>query len=617
MDLYFRQLLSGLDFAATDPLAQQMVNFAYAVGDRSTGEALLIDPAYDVDTLLDLLAADGMTCVGALGTHYHADHVGGSLGSAPVEGVAALLERIQVPVHVQKAELEWVVRGTGVEAGHFVGHDSGDVVSVGDVAVRLIHTPGHTPGSQCFLVEGCLVAGDTLFLQGCGRTDLPGSDPAQMYESLTTRLAQVPDDAVLFPGHLYSPKPSLAMGSVRRDNVVFRAHSLEEWLQYFGGASLAGLRAVQGLRDGGFGGRIVLVGDEPHVPYDRPPLSKQVLAGTWGPERTTLADDAKLAELGVEARLGIPAASLDAEARRVTLADGSVVEADAVVVATGARPRRLPGADEGVLVLRTLEDCARLTAVVAEGVRVVVVGAGFIGSEVASTCAGLGCSVTVLEALPTPLAPALGEQIGAAVGALHARHGVTLITGAQVSAIGPSEVTLADGSAVPADVVVVGIGVVPNVEWLDGSGLEVGNGVVCDEALFAADGVVAAGDIARWPWKGSPVRIEHWEVASQMGTAAARSLLAGRGNAPAFDPVPYFWSDQYGLRLQMLGRPDPGDEVAIVHGSLDDKFVALYGRQGKLTAALAVSRPRQLMAFRPLLVAGASFVDALALAGTF
>jgi NADPH-dependent 2,4-dienoyl-CoA reductase/sulfur reductase-like enzyme len=402
------------------------------------------------------------------------------------------------------------------------------------------------------------------------------------------------------------------------------------------GASLAALRCAQELREGGFTGSLVMVGDELHYPYDRPPLSKQVLAGTWPPERAVLADRHRLGELGVDLRLGHRVEAMDAAARRVTLDDGTVLSADGIVVATGARPRRLRGTEtlRGVTVVRTLDDCERLRGAISDagpGCRVVVVGAGFIGSEVASTCAGLGCVVSVLEALPTPLEPALGALVGGAVGALHVRHGVVLRTGAPVASVRATghgsgaavEVELVDGDVLPADVVVVGIGVVPNTEWLDGSGLEVGDGVVCDEALFAADGVVCAGDLCRWTWRHlgeeRSVRIEHWEVASQMGSAAARSLLAGRQAAEAFDPVPYFWSDQYGLRIQVLGRPDPTDEVAVVDGSPDAddaKFVAVYGRGGRLSGVLAVSRPRQLMAFRPLLVEGASYADALALLAT-
>jgi NADPH-dependent 2,4-dienoyl-CoA reductase/sulfur reductase-like enzyme len=336
-------------------------------------------------------------------------------------------------------------------------------------------------------------------------------------------------------------------------------------------------------------------------------------------------------ELGIDLRLGRRAEALDAAARRVTLDDGTVLDADGVVIATGARARRLGGIEtpDGVRVLRTLDDCERLRTAIRDagpGCKVVVVGAGFIGSEVAATCLGLGCAVTVLEALPTPLAPVLGELVGGALGALHARHGVELRTGVRVLGVrtrrsgSPYEVALGDGETLSADVVVVGVGVVPNTEWLEGSGLELADGVVCDEALFAADGVVCAGDLCRWTWRhlgeDTSLRIEHWEVASQMGAAAARNLLAGRAAAQAFHPVPYFWSDQYGLRVQVLGHPGPDDEVAVVDGSLDaadGKFVAVYGRRGRLSGVLAISRPRQLMAFRPLLAADATFGEALEL----
>jgi glyoxylase-like metal-dependent hydrolase (beta-lactamase superfamily II) len=231
--LYFRQLLSGQDFAIDDPIAAQMVNFVYLVGDAESGDALIVDPAYAVDELLDVLAADGMHCTGALATHYHADHVGGSFGQRSVEGITRLLERVDVPVHVQRAEVPWVVRTTGVSESELVEHDSGDVVSVGGLSVTLLHTPGHTPGSQCFLVEKKLISGDTLFLDGCGRTDLPGADPTAMYESLTTRLAAIPDDTVLFPGHRYSPAPSAPMGLVRQENFVLAPRSVQAWLALF------------------------------------------------------------------------------------------------------------------------------------------------------------------------------------------------------------------------------------------------------------------------------------------------------------------------------------------------------------------------------------------------
>jgi glyoxylase-like metal-dependent hydrolase (beta-lactamase superfamily II) len=232
--LYFRQLLCGRDIAQSDPVAQQMVNFVYVVGDRETGEAVVIDAAYDIKGILAVLDADGMRLTGALATHYHADHVGGSIFGTRISGVAELLALHPVPIHVQADEARWVERSTGIAAGDLVQHTSGDQVMVGAIPIELIHTPGHTPGSQCFLVDNRLVAGDTLFLDGCGRTDLPGGDPAQLYESLTQKLAKVPDDAVLYPGHLYSAEPSAPMGQTRRNNMVFRPRTAEEWLSVFG-----------------------------------------------------------------------------------------------------------------------------------------------------------------------------------------------------------------------------------------------------------------------------------------------------------------------------------------------------------------------------------------------
>jgi glyoxylase-like metal-dependent hydrolase (beta-lactamase superfamily II) len=232
--LYFRQLLAGRDFAAGDVVAAQMVNFSYLIGDRAQRVAVVVDPAYDVGGLFEVLEADGMRCTGVLATHYHADHIGGSLMGYPVEGVTAVLERAQVPVHVQRAEAPWVVRAAGVSESDLELHDSGDVVAVGELEVELVHTPGHTPGSQCFSVAGRLVSGDTLFLDGCGRTDLPGGDPEQMYQSLTTRLARFGDDTLLYPGHLYSPEPSATLGETRRRNYVFRLRSVEQWMAMFG-----------------------------------------------------------------------------------------------------------------------------------------------------------------------------------------------------------------------------------------------------------------------------------------------------------------------------------------------------------------------------------------------
>ncbi|MGA0217753.1 MAG: MBL fold metallo-hydrolase [Ilumatobacteraceae bacterium] len=218
---YFRQLLSGRDFAVGNDFATQMVNFSYAIGDRSTGSCVLVDPAWNVNDLVDIVEADGMSVEGILATHYHADHVGGSIMGHDIEGVATLLERVDCPIHVQSAEVPWMERTANVTADQLVAHAPGDVLSVGDVDITLVHTPGHTPGSQCFLVDGRLVAGDTLFLDGCGRTDLPGSDAAAMMESLRM-LSTVPDDVILYPGHRYSLASSATMGSVKQSNFVFQ-----------------------------------------------------------------------------------------------------------------------------------------------------------------------------------------------------------------------------------------------------------------------------------------------------------------------------------------------------------------------------------------------------------
>jgi NADPH-dependent 2,4-dienoyl-CoA reductase/sulfur reductase-like enzyme len=285
------------------------------------------------------------------------------------------------------------------------------------------------------------------------------------------------------------------------------------------GASLAGLRAAQGLRREGFVGPLVLVGAERHLPYDRPPLSKQVLAGTWEPDQATLSEQDALDDLGIDARLGHRAVSLDAAGRRVELDDGTALAADGVVIATGAAPRRLY-ADQGVMVLRTIEDSLALrerVGAVGEGCRLVVIGAGFIGSEVASTCSDLGCEVTVIETLPVPLAPTLGVVVGGALGALHGRHGVALKTNTSVESVargpdGVTEVELTDGTTLAADVVVAGIGVVPEVSWLEGSGLTLENGVVCDAGLFAAHGGSpsaasrSGSSTGRWPptWARRP-----------------------------------------------------------------------------------------------------------------
>jgi 3-phenylpropionate/trans-cinnamate dioxygenase ferredoxin reductase subunit len=394
------------------------------------------------------------------------------------------------------------------------------------------------------------------------------------------------------------------------------------------GASLAGLRAAEEVRHEGHAGPVVILGDEVHAPYDRPPLSKQFLSGAWDMARIHHHAPDKLDSLGLEFRLGRGAVSLDTEARSVGLEDGTAVHYDGLIVATGARARTLPDTSgmPRVRTLRTLDDCLGIRAdleAAGSGARVVVIGAGFIGSEVAATCHGLDARVTVVEALPTPLARVLGEQMGDACAQLHRAHGVTLLTGIGVEGLTadpggatPVVVRLADGTRLDADLVVVGVGVVPAVEWLEGSGLVLDNGVVCDHSLFAAADVVAAGDVARWtlPASGEQVRVEHWTNAAESGAAAARNLLAGSQAAEPYDPIPFFWSDQYTTKIQMIGLPGPDDEVVVVEGSVDEgKLVALYRRGDRLRAVLAFSRPRHLMSYRPLLAAGASFDEAVAL----
>lgn len=242
--LYFRQLLSGRDFAASDPIAQQMRNFAYLIGDRQTGDCVVVDPAYAAGDLLDIAENDGMHLSGVLVSHHHPDHVGGSMMGFELKGLAELLERTSVPVHVNSHEADWVSRVTGIALSELTSHEHGDTVDVGSVPIELLHTPGHTPGSQCFLVgdrgersdgsRGRLVAGDTLFLDGCGRTDFPGGNVDDMFRSLQS-LATLPGDPTVFPGHWYSAEPSAPLADVRRTNYVYRASNLDQWRMLMGG----------------------------------------------------------------------------------------------------------------------------------------------------------------------------------------------------------------------------------------------------------------------------------------------------------------------------------------------------------------------------------------------
>jgi 3-phenylpropionate/trans-cinnamate dioxygenase ferredoxin reductase component len=401
------------------------------------------------------------------------------------------------------------------------------------------------------------------------------------------------------------------------------------------GASLAGLSALEALRAAGHEGQLVAVGAEAALPYDRPPLSKQVLQGAWEPEQANLRDAAHYDPLEIDWHLGRRAASLDLDRRAVVLDDGEPLAFDGLVIATGATPRTLPDSSgtprapgtpalAGVFVLRTMEDCLALRKELEGGPRVCVVGGGFIGAEVAASCRVRGLEVTVLEALPAPLARAFPAEMGAACAALHQKHGVDLRTSVGVEGLDGSgrveRVRLAGGGSVAADVVVVGVGVVPTTDWLESSGLELRNGVVCDETCATvAPGVVAAGDIARWPNRlfGEEMRVEHWSNAVEQGAAAAKRLLTTDEAAEPFAPVPYFWSDQYDTKIQFLGRAAPDDAMAVVDGSVEDgRFVALFGRAGRLVGALAFNRPRQLMAYRRLIAGATSWDDALAKAAS-
>jgi 3-phenylpropionate/trans-cinnamate dioxygenase ferredoxin reductase subunit len=389
------------------------------------------------------------------------------------------------------------------------------------------------------------------------------------------------------------------------------------------GASLAGLRAAEGLRRRGYDGALALVGAEARLPYDRPPLSKEILQGTWGPERTALCKPAAWEALALELHLGRRATALDPAAREVALDSGERIAFDGLVIATGAAPRALRGAAprSGVHLLRTLDDALAIRDALAKGPRVAVVGAGFIGAEVAASCRARGLEVAVIEALPVPLARGLGTRMGEVCAALHRDHGVDLRCGVGVAVLEGAErverVRLSDGSAIAADLVVVGIGVAPETEWLSGSGLAIDDGVVCDATCTAAPGIVAAGDVARWwnPLFEESMRVEHWTNAVEQGDAAAATLLAAPGSAPAFAPVPYFWSDQYDVKIQFAGRAQAEDDVHVVHGSLEERrFVALYARDGRVTGALAFSRPRLLVAYRRLLLERPTLDTALAFA---
>jgi NADPH-dependent 2,4-dienoyl-CoA reductase/sulfur reductase-like enzyme len=401
------------------------------------------------------------------------------------------------------------------------------------------------------------------------------------------------------------------------------------------GASLAGINAARTLRLQGYTGSIVVVDADSERPYDRPPLSKQMLTGEWEPEKILLP--AGKEDLDLEFRLGVRAKAVDLAAREITLegADGTVANTafDSLVIASGASARRLPDTAgiAGVHVVRTLADSLALRAELEAGPsRVVVIGAGFIGAEVASSCRKRGIEVTLVEAMPLPLERILGAEMGQVCAQVHIENGVDLRLGTGVLQLETEivdgvekvvGVALTDGTSVATEIVVVGIGVTLNIDWLEGSGLTLDDGVVCDNTLLAAPGVVAAGDIARYPSArfGRMLRVEHWETAIAGGEAAARRLLAeARGETPVvFDPIPWFWSDQYDRKIQLAGRPMPTDTCVVVHGSTDEfRFVALYGDGDRLTGVLGMNRPRHVVQLRAIFEEGASFSEACERAAT-
>jgi NADPH-dependent 2,4-dienoyl-CoA reductase/sulfur reductase-like enzyme len=401
------------------------------------------------------------------------------------------------------------------------------------------------------------------------------------------------------------------------------------------GASLAGLRAAETLRQQDFPGEVIVIGAESHRPYDRPPLSKKVLSGEWEPDRIHLRQPDTFDELDVTWELGVAATGLDLDTSVVTLADGRTVGFHGLIIATGAAPKLLADQHlfEHVHVLRTLDDSLAVRAeIVGGGRRVVVIGAGFIGLEVAAIARHLGNDVTVLEGAAAPLIRGLGAEMGAVIGALHEAHGVTIRCNVSVTGLSDTGVRVRDAHGadelVEADVIVVGVGVTPSTAWLDGSGLELHDGIVCDEGLRArtfapTDSaleptplVFAAGDVARWPNRllGHEMRIEHWTNAAEQGAHAASNLLASAAGEPTepYAPVPFFWSDQFEHRIQFVGHALAGDEVQVVAGSVaDDKFLALFGSSGKFHGALGLNAPRLVMPTRKLLLEQASWAEAI------
>lgn len=374
------------------------------------------------------------------------------------------------------------------------------------------------------------------------------------------------------------------------------------------GAGAAGVAAAESLRREGYRGSLVLLGEEPMLPYDRPPLSKQVLAGTWDLERTFLRSEKHYADLDVRL-LQTRACGLDSERRLVHVENGPSLDFDGLIIATGVRPRLLfEGAHApGVHVLRDHADVVALRAAIQAGRRIVIVGAGFLGMEVAATARGMGRDVTVVDPLDQPMIRQVGQEIGTTIAALHRDHGVDLRMGVSVKEMlsegdRVTAVALSDGTVVPADCVLLAVGAVPAVEWLRTSGLSLGDGIECDQYCRAAPGIYAAGDVASWinPHYQRRMRLEHRTNATEQANAAAHNLL--HGDAKAFSPVPYFWTDQYDVKIQVHGIIPENSDVTVEEGSLDDgRFLALYRTNGQIIGALGWNAPRRVLAYRKIL----------------
>jgi 3-phenylpropionate/trans-cinnamate dioxygenase ferredoxin reductase component len=374
------------------------------------------------------------------------------------------------------------------------------------------------------------------------------------------------------------------------------------------GASAAGLAAAEALRGRGYDGALTLIGAESHAPYDRPPLSKQVLAGVWEPGKVALRSDTALDQLGARLLLGRSAIGLDTVDREVRLADGTAVGYDALVIATGVVPRKLPGADlAGIHVLRSLDDAVAIRSSLLDRPKVVIVGAGFLGAEVAAVARRMHLEVTMIDPLSVPMQRQFGDQIGALIGEMHVDHGVRLRLGVGLSRFisgrtRVAAVELADGSRIDADLVLVAVGATPATGWLAGSGLSLADGVDCDSRCQAAPMIFAAGDVASWYNRhfGVRMRLEHRMNATEQGIAVAGNLL---GDDVAFAPVPYFWTDQYDAKIQAYGRFPRAAAVQIVSGDpADGRFVAAYGQGGTVAGVLGWNSPREVRTLRQLVV---------------